>query len=37
MTEADHAAAQEALAQLRAELGSQSNRAGHHPELDGAR
>jgi hypothetical protein len=37
MTEADRAAAQEALAQLRAELGSQSNGAGHHPELDGAR
>ena len=37
MTEADRGAAQEALAQLRAELGSQSNGAGHHPELDGAR
>jgi hypothetical protein len=37
MTEADRAAAQEALAQLRAELGSQSNGAGHRSELDGAR
>jgi hypothetical protein len=37
MTEADRAAAQESLARLRAELGSQSNGAGHHPELDGAR
>lgn len=37
MTEADRAAAVEALARLRAELGSRSNGASHHPELDGAR
>jgi multisubunit Na+/H+ antiporter MnhB subunit len=37
MTETDRAVAQAALAQLRAELGSQSNGAAHRPELDGAR